>query len=464
MTLPSFPASSVPRRSSASLALRSCPRLNPFAYRVHSTDYTSWPRLPELFPVSFPGIKTSRDPLVVDIDRDKLEARMKSYCSKEISDTAMSQLVPSAMERGARFDPAHTRRILQEKGFRPWQVLPYCYRPYDMRWLYWEPETDLLDRKREDYVSRFIKSFGFVVPQRMRTGYDPPQVTSNLLDLNAADGGGLCFPILQLERPILGVHPEVHSNTTSACRSVVKVLNGNSESFSFHALATMHTPQYRTEDAGALLGDWPRIPLPATADLLAHSATLGRRLAELLDAESPINLSAEWSFLARLQLPQDIPLEEALKLTAGWGSRGQGSTVMPGRGVSKVRDWTATERDRLTALAAHQSLTLEDALAILGASCLDIHLNGAAFWTGVPASVWTYTLGGYQVLKKWLSYRELPLLGRPLKTEEASWFAQVVRRITAILLLGPSLDRSYQAILPAAIGLGPAANQATNGS
>jgi len=59
-------------------------------------------------------------------------------------------------------------------------------------------------------------------------------------------------------------------------------------------------------------------------------------------------------------------------------------------------------------------------------------------------------LGGYQVLKKWLSYREEPLLGRPLHEDEARYFSQVVRRIAAILLLGPALDASYAAILPAA--------------
>lgn len=63
------------------------------------------------------------------------------------------------------------------------------------------------------------------------------------------------------------------------------------------------------------------------------------------------------------------------------------------------------------------------------------------------------TLGGYQVLKKWLSYRELPLLGRPLREDEAAWFSEVVRRIAAILLLGPALDASYAAILPTATGL-----------
>ncbi len=84
---------------------------------------------------------------------------------------------------------------------------------------------------------------------------------------------------------------------------------------------------------------------------------------------------------------------------------------------------------------------------------MDVHLNGASLWSGVPLQVWEYTLGGYQVLKKWLSYRELSLLGRPLHEDEVRYFAQVVRRIAAILLLGPQLDRSYAALLPTATGL-----------
>jgi hypothetical protein len=58
--------------------------------------------------------------------------------------------------------------------------------------------------------------------------------------------------------------------------------------------------------------------------------------------------------------------------------------------------------------------------------------------------VWGYHLGGYQVLKKWLSYRERPLLGRDLHAQEAEYFTEMVRRIAAILLLGPELDASYE--------------------
>jgi len=60
--------------------------------------------------------------------------------------------------------------------------------------------------------------------------------------------------------------------------------------------------------------------------------------------------------------------------------------------------------------------------------------------------VWKYTIGDYQVLKKWLSYRERKLLGRALTEDEVHEVMRIARRITAILLLEPALDANYQSI------------------
>ena len=40
--------------------------------RAVSEAYPAWPLLPDLFPASFPGVKTRRDDVVVDINRDRL--------------------------------------------------------------------------------------------------------------------------------------------------------------------------------------------------------------------------------------------------------------------------------------------------------------------------------------------------------------------------------------------------------
>ena len=57
-----------------------------------------------------------------------------------------------------------------------------------------------------------------------------------------------------------------------------------------------------------------------------------------------------------------------------------------------------------------------------GDSTFDVYLNSSAYWQNIPNAVWNYKLGGYQVLKKWLSYRESGVLDRPLLPEEVQHF------------------------------------------
>jgi len=452
---------------------------NPLAQRVFSVDYTSWPRLPELLPKSFPGIKTSRDPLVVDIDRDRLVERVCAYLNEENSDEEIAKLSPIAMTNATRFDARQTRaRLTRERksdllvaqenkpeasieqlatDLTRAKTKPYLYRPFDQRWIFAEPYTKLLDEKRADYQAAHAGAISMISAQSNRKAFDPPCVTRRLASLHVVEKGSTVFPSAFWLETLPGIK-EMLENASDRVLGIYEGAVKPEELFS-HSLAVMHTPAYRTANAGALLGDWPRIPLPAAVNLFAYSAGLGRRLSGLLDAESDINLAAEWSFLAALKLPMDANLDEALKLTAGWGHKGQESAVMPGRGLAPERPWTDAEREKLAALAATQSLTGDDTLTLLGEKCVDVYLNADSHWAAVPLNVWNYTLGGYQVLKKWLSYREFtaeptsPLLHRSLRPEEAAYFAQVVRRIAAILLLGPALDASYRAILPTATGL-----------
>jgi predicted helicase len=138
----------------------------PFKPRDIGLDYLSWPRVPELFVEGFPCIKTSRDPLLVDLDWERLEARIKDYFNSEITDAEFAINVPSAMTSTKRFDAVETRRKLQQRGYRPWQIVRVVYRPFDARWLYWEPTTKLLDEKREQFVaSRAAMDLALILPR-----------------------------------------------------------------------------------------------------------------------------------------------------------------------------------------------------------------------------------------------------------------------------------------------------------
>jgi hypothetical protein len=62
----------------------------------------------------------------------------------------------------------------------------------------------------------------------------------------------------------------------------------------------------------------------------------------------------------------------------------------------------------------------------------------------IPDGLSDFTIGGYQVIKKWLSYREQPLLGRPLSPAELRYVRDMARRLAAFRLMAPALDANYR--------------------
>ena len=100
----------------------------------------------------------------------------------------------------------------------------------------------------------------------------------------------------------------------------------------------------------------------------------------------------------------------------------------------------------LEAGAAALGIPVYAILQLLGESTVDVYLNEVACWQNIPARVWSYTIGGYQVIKKWLSYREAALLGRALRKGEARHVTDMVRRIACILLMEPELDENYRSV------------------
>ena len=134
---------------------------------------------------------------------------------------------------------------------------------------------------------------------------------------------------------------------------------------------------------------------------------------------------------------------EDFAVTAGWGHAGKGGVTMPAKGKLVERDYTESEIAALAQTAERLKMTVEEIKQTLGATTFDIYLNNFAYWRNIPRNVWEYTIGGYQVIKKWLSYRESDLLGRALTLHEANETRDTARRISAILLSSGELDKNY---------------------
>ena len=418
----------------------------PFARMAVSDGWSDWPALPDLLPASFPGVKTSRDSFLVDIDLDRLKARVANYFDADLShEEAARRLPDSVMQPAARFDPLAVRDALLKRG-GPTEsgFIRYAYRPLDNRWLYWEAETKLLDEKRAGFRPHVIAgNLWLSAAQHLRKGETEPQtcLTQHLGSLHMIERGAHMFPEWLRDDGLMarGTGVQRRPNLSPAAQRYLERLGAGVEDLFHHVLATLHDPAYRQANAGALKMGWPRIPLPGwpdggaggAAESLAESAARGRKLAQLLDSDTPVPGVTEGALrpeAAAIAVPATTDgrnmAGDDFALTAGWGHFGSGDAVMPGQGRIVQRAYTPEER-----------AVLAGATPILGETTYDIYLNNRAYWRNVPAGVWTYKLGGYQVLKKWLSYRERTILRRPLKPDEVQHFAETARRIAGILLL-----------------------------
>ena len=129
----------------------------PFANLAVSDGWQGWPALPDLFPTSFPGVKTSRDGFLVDVDLGRLKQRLVDYLDAHLSHEEITRRYPGVMKSTVQFDAVAVRdALLKRGGPAESSFVRYAYRPFDTRWLYWETDGLLLDRPRVDYHSQVV--------------------------------------------------------------------------------------------------------------------------------------------------------------------------------------------------------------------------------------------------------------------------------------------------------------------
>ena len=413
----------------------------PFSSVAVSRCWHEWPALPDLFPTSFPGVTTSRDAFLVDVDLDTLKARVGDYFNPDLGNEEIARRYPAVMRTKVNYPATSIRSALLERG-GPNQsgFIRHAYRTFDNRWLYWEADSGLLDRPRPDYRPHVFEGNSFIEarPRESNNQFLRGTLVNHLAG-DFGNGRSHFFPTY-LRDEGLGVEGDGiqrRPNLSAAAQHYLERIGADVEVLFHHILAVLHDPSYREANAGALRMDWPRIPVPdwpdgntpGAAEELAVSAARGRELAALLDSETPVTgvtTGALRPNIATIAVPATTDggnmAGDDFSVKARWGFHGQGEAVMPGQGRVIERSYTA---DMRTALG--------NSVTVLGDATFDVYLNDRAYWRNVPAAVWHYKLGGYQVLKKWLSYREHGVLGRAMKPEEVQHFTDTARRIAAIL-------------------------------
>ncbi|WDI18350.1 N-6 DNA methylase [Streptomyces enissocaesilis] len=430
--------------------------------------YANWPALNELCAVDpMLGLNENRKFALVDGDRDALVARMRTYLDPHVP---MDQVDPRLATRFSRFDPEKTRkRLLEKRPFDEKRIRRFQFRPLDMRYAYVETEAKLWNESRSILVAAAKADSGFLlIRRRAPRALDGAAVhfSNCLVDQKVLFTDAYAIPfwlsaekekekadedaplLFDLDAKTEGItwSPNLSESALSYLDQLgVCDAQTNKESavlLWLHSLAIGFSPLYVEQNGEAVRSHWPRIPLPATEQALRDSAALGRQLTILLNPDNPATGLDRAPFdprlrkVARVERVDGTPLNPGngdLAITTGWGIV-QSKGVMPGAGKYNVRKRTSAECDGLTS---------ED-LDSLGEQVLDIYLNDNVRWRGVPSAAWDYKIGGFQVLRKWLSYRDKRVLGRDLAPSESRAFSGIVRRLTALALLGPKLDANYR--------------------
>jgi len=425
-------------------------------------EYEGWARLTELCataPVS--GLKENRGFSMIGSDRQALEARMRAYYDSQVQWSQLKSLGTGLTENAARFDARETRnRVLVTEGFDSSRIFRYVLRPFETKWCYWSSVRPLWNEPRPALVDNYYPGNQFFIcrPSSVVSPEGTPFfMASHLVDFHSLRGQAHHFPIslhtAQVQghgkqvslfdkrnsHPLANLSPPARAYLTALALPDPDADPDTAALIWMHALAIGYSPAYLLENADGIRQDWPRVPLPSDRERLLASAALGRQIAALLDTEAAVEgvtgggIRPELRGIAVVSQTEAGPLD--LAVTAGWGHGGKAGVTMPGKGRLVARERAPGERG--------------DGL---GDTTFDVYLNERTYWRNVPARVWEYTIGGYQVIKKWLSYREAKLLGRALTHDEAAEVRDTARRIAAIVLLEPELDANYAAAKAGAWG------------
>lgn len=415
--------------------------LNRFNLRraASGSAYADWVALPELArrePQN--GLMEKRGGALIDHDRAALERRMRAYFDHTRSFDQVAGEIGALSGDRARFAARQAREAVLPDGFRERALQRYWLRPFEIPWSYVTARRPVWNEPRPQLQHMLPDAAGFVVTRPAAVA-DPegwPVCWTPLLgDNDALRGHAYYLPVIEnlsgAPRPNLSP-----AATRWLGRIGLPIDPDAARQVWHHALAITYSPAWLTENAEAIRQGWPRIPLPNSADLLVASAALGERVAALLDPDVPVPGVTQGKprpELAGIAVPATAPGASRDWSLTGWGHRTEKGVTMPGRGRTEERAYAASE-----AATAAQS-------ALLGATTRDVWMNGASFWRNIPKVVWETHIGGYQVLKKWLSYRDHSILGRPLTEAEVQHVQATARRLAALRLMGPDLDASFRA-------------------
>jgi SAM-dependent methyltransferase len=356
--------------------------------------YKKWRSVPEIFaPMGdpAPGIVTTHDEFAISFTPDEAEEKVARLLKTRSEEEARS-LFRLCRQKQWSYDRA--KKHLKSLNVAD-EIVRVLYQPFDERWTVWDSHVAVHRRERVmQHMLRENVALSLMRKADVQGAWHHVLVAADIIThhtlsmkevnylfplyLYPSAKAGAHSDLLDARGRIENLAPDFRAwlDKTYAKRFKPEAVLG-------YIYAVLHAPSYRERYCDHLRMDFPRIPFPAGAAAFEALSKLGRDLVAK-------------------HLLQDVP-------KSGLGTyRGVGSDV-----VEKPR-YSPTESR--------------------------LYLNGTQYFDSVTPDVWSFQVGGYQVLAKYLKNRK----GRLLTASEIANVEKVVNVLSYTVAQMKRIDAVYR--------------------
>lgn len=368
-------------------------------------EYIQGWQLTSIFPVSSVGVATARDKLSIHFTKSTLEQTLRRFVSLK------PEIARDEFDLGKDVQDwkvTWAQEDIKENGIKDSLFQRILYRPFDIRYTYYTGRSrGFLCRPRSDVMRNLLyeKNIG-LISSRMTKGEDfaHVHVTDTINEVicmsSKTSNNGFVFPLyvysetealedsandLFDSKLVVEDQPWQENLSKDFRRWLYERYNHRftPEDVFGYIVAILHSPTYRELYREFLRRDFPRIPFPKNREDFEALSALG------------------WDLIQK-HLMREVP-DYGLAQYHGKGSHS----------VEKPRYVEGKEA---------------------------VYINETQYFAPVPASVWEFHIGGYQVIDKYLKSRK----GRNLNLDEIEQVGRIANILAFTIDQMEKIDAAYE--------------------
>jgi predicted helicase len=342
-------------------------------------EYEKFWKVTEIFKVWSSGVKTRRDDFMVAVSEQELVQRLGLFTGK----LPKEEVSKSLKIKDTKYWSIEKAREEVRKVDYKAKIIPYVYRPFDSRFVFYFPKIIERGDDRWNLMKHLLNENLAITTSRKypETKNFGALVGRFVGDIHFVSDQSYFFPLYLYPDETKGKllvekesKPERTQNFTAEFLQAIKEALGTEptpEEFFYYIYAVLYSPSYRKRYEEFLKIDFPRVPLPEDYEKFKKLSELGKELVELHLLTHP-----------------------------SLGDTGVGFTESGSDIVEKVYYDESSER---------------------------VWINKEQYFDGFSKEVWEYRIGAYQVMAKYLKDRKKEK--RKLSLEEIEHYMKVAKAI-----------------------------------